>query len=164
MIKHLYSRQKMCPSTVNDIDLTDAVKTYILDNRVYKIPKIPKKSKPETILSNEVRNYIYLIRPKENVENNQNIYKVGRTKNKELTANFSRLSGYGKGTELITITKCNDCDDLERKILDEFNNKFERHKFGNEYFIGSERQMCDIINDLTKKQYETLNIEEINNN
>jgi 5-methylcytosine-specific restriction endonuclease McrA len=36
MIKHLYDLKKPCPIIKYKIELTEAVKKYILDNRVYK--------------------------------------------------------------------------------------------------------------------------------
>lgn len=39
MRKHLYCNLKPCPACNNAIDLTDEVKQYILDNRVYRIEK-----------------------------------------------------------------------------------------------------------------------------
>lgn len=38
MMKHLYEKIKTCPATHYEIVLTDEIKTYILDNRVYRIP------------------------------------------------------------------------------------------------------------------------------
>lgn len=39
MERHLYKLQKMCPATHQDIELTDEIKQYILNNRVYHPPK-----------------------------------------------------------------------------------------------------------------------------
>ncbi len=36
MRRHLYGRKKKCPKTMTDIELTDDVKEYILENRVYR--------------------------------------------------------------------------------------------------------------------------------
>jgi len=36
--RHFYNLQKVCPATKNDIELTDEIKNYILNNRIYKIP------------------------------------------------------------------------------------------------------------------------------
>lgn len=48
---HLYKKKKPCPATVNNIELTDEIKEYILNNRVYKIPE-PEIKIP--IISEEV--------------------------------------------------------------------------------------------------------------
>jgi hypothetical protein len=39
MHKHLFVLKKVCPATHQDIDLTDEIKQYILNNRVYHSPK-----------------------------------------------------------------------------------------------------------------------------
>lgn len=46
MRQHLYGLKKHCPATTNDIELTDAIKDYIMANRVYHIPKAPKTPAP----------------------------------------------------------------------------------------------------------------------
>lgn len=39
MQKHLLVNKNMCPGSENDIELTDEIKQYIIENRVYHIPK-----------------------------------------------------------------------------------------------------------------------------
>jgi hypothetical protein len=39
MYNHLMKKIKSCPASMNKIDLTDEIKEYILENRVYHIPK-----------------------------------------------------------------------------------------------------------------------------
>jgi hypothetical protein len=163
MRNHLYKRQKTCPATVDDIELTDEIKNYILENRVYKKPKVEKVEKiPKSIIINkEELHYIYLIRHKENVEHNENVYKIGKTIVKELTVNIQRLTSYGKGTEVILIQQCNNAHNCERIILKTFKQKFTKHKFGNEYFIGDPIIMNKIIFDIIFDQYQ--NMIQINN-
>lgn len=45
MHKHLYELLKPCPAIEMNIELTDAIKQYVLDNRIYRIPKPPKQPK-----------------------------------------------------------------------------------------------------------------------
>jgi hypothetical protein len=55
--RHLYHLKKPCPSTSHDIELTDDIKQYILDNRIYKIPE----TKPATNIItnyNQINNFI----------------------------------------------------------------------------------------------------------
>ncbi len=143
MTNHLFERKKYCPAIVNNIKLTEEIKNFILENRVYKIPK--KTTITQNIEAETENHYIYLIRPKENVNHGENVYKLGKTISKELTINVSRLTSYGKGTELILICKCKDSAQLEDYLLIEFEKYFEKHKYGNEYFIGDVKDMCDII-------------------
>jgi hypothetical protein len=154
MSTHLYKRIKDCPATENDIELTNEIKEYILKNRIYRIPKqITNISRPETITSNEEYHYIYIVRPKENVLHNENVYKIGKTKVKNVELNISRLTSYGKGTELVFISQCNDCDILERALIEEFNKRFDKHIFGTEYYVGDKYEMIKTIGELVLKYY-----------
>ena len=49
---HLYKKKKPCQTIVNNIELTDEIKEYILNNRVYKIPE------PDEVTSDEVKKTI----------------------------------------------------------------------------------------------------------
>jgi hypothetical protein len=161
MKKHFTDRKKTCPSIKNKIELTEDIIKEILDNRVYHIPKpiinIPKQdiniSRPENININEEYHYIYIVRPKENVFHNENVYKLGKTKLKNVELNISRLTSYGKGTELVFISQCNDCDILERALIEEFNKRFNKHTFGTEYYVGDKYDMIKTIGELVLKYY-----------
>lgn len=159
MKHHLYDRKMDCPIVNNNIILTDEIKEKILNDTIYIIPKIEKNSKnkkefviPEKTNEEYEQHYVYLLRPKENVSNSQNVYKIGKTVSKELTVNVSRLTSYGKGTELIIIIKCINSCYLEKQILDEFNRLFGKYKFGNEYFVGDCEEMTDVMYDCIKAE------------
>ncbi len=47
---HLYNLKKPCPASRNDIELDDNIKEYIIDNRIYHVPK-PQQT-PTTINNN----------------------------------------------------------------------------------------------------------------
>lgn len=53
---HFYNNKKPCPRIVNDIDLTDEIKEYVLDNRVYHPPK-QQASSSQQILNQTINNY-----------------------------------------------------------------------------------------------------------
>lgn len=57
MQKHLMQKIKPCPQTMNDIELTDEIKEYIINNRVYRIPKteILLPTKAENVLAEEIK-------------------------------------------------------------------------------------------------------------
>jgi hypothetical protein len=154
-IKNHFDRKIDCPATENDIELTDEIKKYILKNRFYRIPKqITNISRPTIITNNEEYHYVYLVRPKENVLHNENVYKIGKTKLKNPDINISRLTSYGIGTELIYISQCDNCDLLEREIINEFNKKFNKHVFGTEYYVGDKYEMMKIIADFVFKSHQ----------
>jgi hypothetical protein len=102
-------------------------------------------------------NYIYIIQERE--YKNTKIYKIGKTKQKNLT----RIRNYSKDTNLILQTICFDCDKLERKIIELFKNKYiQKTDIGLEYFEGNIDEMkTDIFNEC--QQDSVLNKNNINN-
>lgn len=88
-------------------------------------------------------NYIYLLQEREFTKTNENIYKVGMTKQK----NFKRFYQYPKGSILLHQMICGDASYFERKILKIFKNEFiHRKDIGNEYFeCKNFNEMIDII-------------------
>lgn len=190
MIKHFSMRKKICPGSVNDIELTDELKEKILLNRVIDAKKIAKdmindekikllnkqreiKEEKEQLkldklklkeaqkkfedqvktLNNESYHYVYLIKPKESVYNNVDIYKPGMTITKEKSFDLKRLKSYGIESELIMVSQCNNANLIEKEILKEFNANFER-PYGNEYFIGNKNIMKKIIHKILYEEEE----------
>jgi len=88
--------------------------------------------------------YIYLIREREFLKNNEDIYKIGKTSQEPNI----RFQNYPKGSELLLTVKVSNCDDYERKIKALFNINYQQCKdIGIEYFKGSGKQMMtDIFN------------------
>ncbi len=158
-INRHFNRNKKCSaiSEENDIELTDEIKQKILENKVYYLPKQNTKNiEQKNIIKlpdNDYLHYIYLIRCKENVRHNENVYKIGKTVTKELTINLKRLTGYGIGTELLLIRRCKNSSYIENTILKEFNNKFNRYELGREYFIGDYNDMIEIIHNIISKEH-----------
>jgi hypothetical protein len=157
MRRHLYKLKKKCQATKNNIELTEEIKQITLTDRIYRIPKpVINISRPEILTNNEEYHYVYLVRPKENVAHNENVYKIGKTKLKKPDINISRLTSYGAGTELIYVSQCDNCDLLEREIIEEFNKNFSKHTFGNEYYVGNKHEMMKIIADLVFNSYQVI--------
>jgi len=78
---------------------------------------------------------IYLIQPSELVGTDR--YKIGRS----TCGDIARVkNGYRKGTRYIFILECKNNVDLEKKLIQEFNKKFELIA-GAEYFKGDETNM-----------------------
>ena len=70
MRRHFY-KKKPCPSTKNDIQLTEDIKQHILENRVYQIPKKedPQKTTQNIITYNNImNNYINNMDPIEKLQ------------------------------------------------------------------------------------------------
>ena len=96
-------------------------------------------------MANQKSGYIYLAHLRESCENNETIYKIGRT-NKE---NFERFKSYPKGTDILLHIKCVDCVSVEKKLIHVFNEKFNRCErcilYGKEYFNGDKFIMMQVI-------------------
>ncbi len=158
MRDHLYNRKKPCPIYKIDIELTDYIREKIMINRKYIISKEEKKqiSSCSTIVKNIKYNYLYLLRPRENTYNNNNIYKLGSTILDEPTINLPRITSYGVGTELILIIECINAKVLEQIVKKEFNKIFDK-PYGTEYFIGDKRDMVKIITEfVNNEQYDSI--------
>jgi hypothetical protein len=107
---------------------------------------------------NEKTNYIYLIKLREFIKTNENIYKIGRTSQNGL----KRINQYPKGSELILFRKCIDCIKLEAELIKKFKLKYKHQPiYGNEYFEGNE---IDIVKDINKIIDEEINNELIISN
>lgn len=91
--------------------------------------------------------YVYLLREREFVKTGESIYKVGKTKQKDM----KRFDQYPKGSVLELYMRCEDCDKLEKDILKVFRQKYQdcKENIGREYFIGNGRDMVNTI-------YETM--------
>jgi len=104
-----------------------------------------------------MHNSIYLLQEREFINSNENIYKIGRTKQ----ANIQRFNQYPKGSKLLLHIVCDDCDILETELIRDFKNKYiHRKDIGNEYFEGDYKEMIkDIYNKITNcENIEYLNI------
>ncbi len=132
MKDHLYSRKKNCPALQNDIELTDEIKQYILDNRVFKIIK---EEKPKSIINN-ITNY-----------NTLNNYVC----NMDTFIKLGKLMEY-KQLEIVPLE-----DNIESKFANRIDNmKGDKFKFG--YDLGNNR-LFDIIDEISKiRNFSDLNI------
>jgi hypothetical protein len=101
--------------------------------------------------------YIYLIREREFVNSNQNVFKVGRTIKKTPTCYLERLKDYKRGSQMLSVlhVNCDDCEHIEMKVKDVFNKMFKRHNDGHEYFEGDPKTMSMVINDVYADYYRT---------
>ena len=124
----------------------------IFSNRASKSEHIKRNNCKEKIIIETNPNlyqYIYLLHEREFIKTNENIYKIGKSKQE----NTKRISSYPKGSKLLFQIICNDCDDLENKLINKFkiicNHKKE---IGNEYFQGDcYKMITEICNIIIKK-------------
>jgi hypothetical protein len=93
--------------------------------------------------------YIYLLKEREFINANQELYKVGRTKQK----NQTRFKQYPKGSVLYFQMICFDCNNIEKKVLNLFKEIFNHRKdIGSEYFEGDYNEMISIIYSTIKQE------------
>lgn len=93
-------------------------------------------------MTNSIYHYIYLIQEREFLKTNENVFKIGKTKQD----NLKRLSQYPKGSILLLHIMCSDCDTTETKLIDLFKQKYkQRTDIGTEYFEGS---LPSMMNDI----------------
>ena len=86
--------------------------------------------------------YIYLLKEREFIKTNEDIYKIGKTKQE----NLKRFNSYPKGSILIFQIVCSNCSDIENKLIKLFRAKYIKRKdIGNEYFEGDYITMIDDI-------------------
>lgn len=82
--------------------------------------------------------YIYLLQEREFIKTDEEIYKMGKTKQE----NDKRFKQYPKGSKLLLQKICDDCDGKEKTLLAIFKNKFKQRKdIGTEYFEGNYKAM-----------------------
>ncbi len=95
--------------------------------------------------------YVYLLETRESIRLGEQVYKLGKSKQKI----FKRFGDYPVGSILITYRMCLNCDVLEKEILKLFNKKYENIPlYGTEYFKGDFIEMCNDINEFANKEYK----------
>jgi hypothetical protein len=104
--------------------------------------------------------YIYMLREREFIASNQDIYKIGRSEQE----NCIRVVKYPKSSELISKNSCFDCLEMENYLIKLFKNKYiQRTDIGAEYFEGNVTQMQNdicmtIVNDSYHRSIQNLTI------
>ena len=105
--------------------------------------KLNKRLQSNMIID-ESFEYVYLLKDRTAVRSNEEVYKIGKTKQ----SNLNRFKSYPKGINLLLLIKCVDCSLVEKKIMKLIKEKYIHNKdYGNEYFEGNPEEMAiDILN------------------
>jgi hypothetical protein len=129
---HLYKRKKKCPALENDIELTNEIKEYILENRVYKIPK---EIKQPTVI--------------QNITYNNTMYNYVK--------NINTIDKLNKYLEYKNIEPTSLEDNVQNHFYRRITNlKTDAFKFG--YDMGNNR-LFDIFEEITKiRNLQDMNI------
>jgi hypothetical protein len=117
----------------------------------------------KSINNNENKEFIYLLQEREFIKTKEPIYKIGKTKQEKL----KRIKSYPNGSELLFYIVCNNCDEIEKTIINKFKNHYiHKKEFGNEYFMGDYNSMIDTIYNIikTSKTEVIKDIKDNNNN
>jgi hypothetical protein len=113
----------------------------------------------KSINNNENKEFIYLLQEREFIKTKEPIYKIGKTKQEKI----KRIKSYPNGSELLFYIVCNNCDEIEKTIINKFKNHYiHKKEFGNEYFMGDYNSMIDTIYNIIKTS-KTEVIKDINN-
>jgi hypothetical protein len=136
--RHFYNLKKICPATKNNIELTDEIKEYILNNRIYIIPKPQKPEKP-TIINNI---------------NNQIINNYNQINNLIMSMDpIEKINKYIKYKNIELV----DIDERLNETFESKANKLKNNKF--KYFHLNLQSIIGIIDEITTiKDINTLNI------
>ena len=87
-------------------------------------------------------NYIYLLREREFVRSDENVYKIGRTSQDP----GKRFASYPKDSEILLVKSTDNCKEKETALLSIFRTKYTPRKdIGAEYFQGNVNDMIKTI-------------------
>ena len=92
--------------------------------------------------------YIYLIKEREFIKTEEEIYKIGRSSQ----YNAKRINQYPNGSIILLIIFCGNSEEIEKFLIIEFKKLFkQRRDIGLEYFEGCFLKMRDVITENVKK-------------
>jgi len=98
-------------------------------------------------------NKIYLLKTHLKTENNEYLYKIGRSQQQGL----KRLNDYPKTYKLIIMRTCINSIYVETELIKLFTKKYKK-EFKNEYFVGNENDMINDINKIINDEAEADNL------
>ena len=84
--------------------------------------------------------YIYLLKEKRYIDEDREVYKIG----KSTQENTKRVKSYPSGSKLYLQIRCINCHVMEKKLIMIFNETFKLYR-GREYFLGDIELMMDIV-------------------
>lgn len=158
--KHLQRKSKCKPKIANvPLDLlNDAYNTFVKQREQFHTPEPEEVSSavPQLAIATAAtataatdavatvgtsvasdapaKGFLYMLREREFIKTNEDIYKVGKTSQPCL---YDRLKKYPKNSELLLAIKVPDCHSMETKLLRSLRTKFiPRRDIGLEYFQG----------------------------
>ncbi len=96
---------------------------------------------------------IYLLREREFVRLNEDVYKIGRSSNIK-----NRMNNYPKSSNIELMIGCSDSVGVEKALLEIFRKQFKQMKeYGSEYFYGDKLEMIKIITNFINNSFKGIN-------
>lgn len=163
--RHFTTLKQACPALNGDIVIDDAIKDYVLANRIYRRPTVVTRPPPSTSIVHvdttmkpqvpavvlrvmAMCQYVYIIYVREFMMRNEPIYKLGKTTQE----NVRRASSYPKGSVLLLLTSCRDCTLAEQELMAVFKSKYQQAtEYGLEYFKGDAKCMMHDMNAIVER-------------
>jgi hypothetical protein len=130
MNTHFYNKKKHCPRIMNNIELTDEIKQYILNNRIYKIPVVSNITPVINNVTNIINNYntinnIFFIENMNTIKefksvNFENKYKSLEYNNTDLINIINQINDICSGKQIEELNLINLCEDgdLEEMLVE----------------------------------------------
>jgi hypothetical protein len=103
--------------------------------------------------------YIYILKLREHINNNEEVYKIGRTNDI-----IRRTKEYPKGSKIIYTIHCNNMNESETKLKRHLK-QYIRKDLGSEYFecdINIIKKYADIVSNISDIQVIKLNNKKTN--
>lgn len=137
MQKHLYTLKRTCPTTLNDIELTDEIKNHILDCRVY----IPKKEDQTPSVINQINHVNHV----NQINNTINTYNTINN----FIASLDAVQKYETFCKYKDIDIISFEDNVESKYKNDVY-RLENNKYKYGYELTTE-SFFEIVNEVCKK-------------
>lgn len=135
--------------------VADVVK-QVVKQVVKEKPPTAKKTVPSCTKDEEKENpvgYIYLLREREFLQNNLQVFKIGMTV-QCADPRIRRIHKYKKGSEVVLVMEVYNHKItrlVETEIIKKFQQMFINHNDGHEYFVGCRIKMTKVITDIVIK-------------
>ena len=108
--------------------------------------QISEQPQREDELSKSKREYVYMLRTREFIRLNENVYKIGRTS--DVTRRFGQ---YPKESEIIWFCAVDNSMSVEKTIKKFFSQIFKRTSYGHEWFEGDPTQMIEALSKIVSE-------------
>jgi hypothetical protein len=138
------ARKRRCKPQLSDVPLTLLQESF----KIFINPDMndPMDYQITIPIDKTIKGFLYMIREREFIRTNENIYKVGKT-TQEI---HKRLCKYPKKSELILVMKFDNCHKAEKDLLKLARSEFkQRRDIGIEYFEADEKSLMKLFSQIS---------------